>query len=262
MSVLQSTHVVLLGVPKKKNIPSSSGFCQKLETHLRFSGISYELRDTYPFKAPKGKVPYAEIKHDGKTLTIADSHFIIQYLVEHDLIKDPDVLAGLTPAQKAESRAFQAYVEEVLYSAIVYDRWFINENYEVTAREAFGDLPWPVRSGMSWFFWRRVTGALYTAGIGRHSREEVQALQKEAFEALEAKFKEHKYFHGDQQPSRIDLTVYGFLANILATEGNPYFANLVLKSTVMTSFVKQMTTSFFPEYETLLRRIDGATDQQ
>ncbi|KIJ12832.1 hypothetical protein PAXINDRAFT_117803 [Paxillus involutus ATCC 200175] len=254
-------HVILLGVPKKPNTPSGSGFCQKLETFLRFSGVSYELRDSRPYNAPKGKVPYAEITHDGQTVTVPDSHFIIQYLVEHDLIKDPDVLAGLTTAQRAESRAFQAYVEELLYGAIVYDRWYIDENYEKTAGDAFGDMPWPVRSMMSWYFRRRVTATLYSAGVGRHSQEEVHVLQKEAFEALEAKFAGHKYFHGDECPSRIDLTVYGFLANILGSGGNPYFTSMVLKSTVMKSFVEQMTASLFPEYEDLLRKVDVNADQ-
>jgi len=250
-------HVVLLGARKKPNVPSLSGFCQKLETFLRFSGISYDLGDSNPFKAPKGKIPYAEITHDGRTVTVPDSHFIILYLIEHDLIKDPDVLADLTTAQRAESRAFQAYMEEVLYIAIVHDRWRLDENYATTTREAYGDMPWPLRSVMSWVIWRRVNTMLYGGGIGRHSPEEVQFLQKEAFEALEAKFAEHKYFHGDERPSRIDLTVYGFLANILSTEGNPYFTNMVMKSTVLRSFVEQMTTSLFPEYEELLRKVDG-----
>ncbi|KAH0832950.1 hypothetical protein J3R83DRAFT_11923 [Lanmaoa asiatica] len=251
-------HVVLLGVPKKPNRPSLSGFCQKLETFLRYSKISYELRDTRPYNGPKGKVPYAEITHDGQTITIPDSHFIIQYLVEKDLIKDPDELAGLTTAQKAESRAFQGYIEEVLYPAIVYDRWCIDENYAHTAQESFGSIPWPLRSFMSWFFRWRVTGVLYSAGVGRHSPEEVHRLQKEALDVLEAKYAEHKYFHGGELPSRIDLTVYGFLANILLAGGNPYFAGLVLKSTVLRSFVREMTSSLFPEYEDLLGKVQSS----
>jgi len=250
-----SPHVVLLGIPKKPEHPSGSGFCQKLEAFLRYSKISYELRDTYPFNAPKGKVPYAEITHDGQTVTIPDSHFIIQYLVEKAIIKDPDELAGLTAAQKAESRAFQAYVEEVMYLAIVYDRWYLDENYAVTSREEFGNFSWPLRSFLPWFFRRRVKGVLYSAGVGRHSPEEVHRLQKEAFEALEAKYADHKYFHGGELPSRIDLTVYGFLANILSTDTNPYFADLVLKSTVLRPFVRDMTQSLFPEYEDLVGKV-------
>ncbi|KAI9568272.1 hypothetical protein HD554DRAFT_2101327 [Boletus coccyginus] len=250
-----SPHVVLLGIPKRPKHPSSSGFCQKLEVFLRYSKISYELRDTYPFKAPKGKVPYAEITHDGQTVTLPDSHFIIQYLVEKALIKDPDELAGLTAAQKADSRAFQAYIEEVMYLAIVYDRWCLDENYAITSREEFGNVLWPLGPFLSLYFRRRIKGGLYSAGVGRHSPEEVHRLQKEAFEALEAKYAEHKYFHGGELPSRIDLTAYGFLANILSTDANPYFADLVLRSTVLRRFVRDMTQSLFPEYEDLAGRV-------
>ena len=250
-----SPHVALFGVPKEPNCPSSSGFCQKLETFLRYGKISYEHRDTYPFKAPKGKVPYAEITHDGQKVTVADSHFIIQYLVENGLIKDPDELASLTTVQMAESRAFQAYVEEMLYYAIVYDRWYIDANYAVTAQETFGSLWWPLRPLLSWVMRRRVTGVLYSAGMGRHSPEEVHRLQREAFEALETKYAGRKYFHGGNLPSRIDLTVYGFLANIVMTGGSPYFTGLICGSTVLRPFVEEMTGSLFPEYEDLLGKI-------
>ena len=250
-------HVALWGVPKKANVPSASGFCQKLETVLKYSKISYELRGTYPIRAPKGKVPYAEITHDGRTVTVPDSHFIIQYLVENSLIKDPDELAGLTKAQRAESRAFQALVEELMYPAIVYDRWFIDENYAVTTQETFREVPQLLRPVIAWYFKRRVNSGLYAAGIGRHSPEDVQRLQKEAFEALEAKYTEHKYFHPGEVLSRIDLTVYGFLANILSADANPYFSGLVLKSTVMRSFVRETTTLLFPEYELLLAKVQG-----
>ena len=256
---MTTPHVVLLGVAKKPGRPSSSGFCQKLESFLRYSKISYELRDSSPYIAPKGKVPYADITHsDGRTVTIPDSHFIIQYLIENGLVNDPDELAGLTKAQRAESRAFQGYIEEVLYPAVVYDRWFIDENYATTVGEvSFSEMPLPLRWFIAWYFRRRITGVLYSAGVGRHSPEEVHRLQKEAFDALEAKYAEHKYLHGGELPSRIDLTVYGFLANILSLDANPYFVDLVLESAVLKTFVKEMTTSLFPEYEKLLAKVDS-----
>jgi len=251
-------HVILWGVAKAPNAPSSSGFCQKLETFLRFSGISYEVGETVPMKAPKGKVPFADIKHGGKTVTVADSHFIIRYLVENGLIEDPDTAAGLTPAQKAESRAFQAYIEEVLYSAIVRDRWYIDENYAVTAQEIFGGMYWPMRPLVSWFFRRKVMQAIWNAGMGRHSQEEVQVLQKEAFEAIEARMAGRSYFHDGERPTCIDLTIYGFLANTLGTEGNPYWSSMVLGSYTLLDFTKRMTRKLFPEYEELLHHIEEA----
>lgn len=251
-------HVVLWGVAKPPNAPSSSGFCQKLETFLKFSGISYEVGETVPMKAPKGKVPFADIKHDKKTVTISDSHFIIRYLIENGLIKDPDTVAGLTSAQKGESRAWQAYIEELLYSAIVRDRWYIDENYAVTTKEIFGSVAWPVQPIISWYFRRRVIKSIWNAGMGRHSQEEAQSLQREAFEALEARMSGHLYFHDSERPTSIDLIIYAFLANTLATSGNPYWTDMVLRSRTLLAFTKRMTTLLFPEYELLSHRIEEA----
>ena len=250
--------VVLCAPPKPKDKPSLSGFCQKLEVFLRYSGISYDHRDARARQGPKKKAPFAEITHDGHTVTVPDSHFIIRYLIEHNLIKDPDDIAGLTPEQRAESRAFQSFIEEVMYSAIVYERWYIPENYEVTVMEFFGTAPWLLRYFLGWRTYRVVTSMLWGSGggMGRHSWEDVEILQREAFEALEVKFQKHKYFHGGERPSRIDLTVYGFLANILTTGGNPHFTSMVMGSKVMLSFVKEMTTALFPEYKDLLKKVE------
>lgn len=252
----QAIHVVLRGTPKPRDTPSYSGFCQKLETFLRHSGISYELKDVYPNNAPRKKVPFAEITHEGRTETVTDSHFIVRYLVEHELIKDPDETAELTAEERAESRAFQAYVEETLYSAVCYERWFIAENRQATVKEIFGNEPWLVRVLLTWYFSRKVQATLWTAGIGRHSWAEVQTLQREAVGALEAKLRGRRYFHGDGRLSRIDLTVFGFLANTLTTEGNPHFTGLVLRSDTLRAFVRAMAVAWFPEYRALVQRTE------
>ncbi|KAG2083547.1 hypothetical protein BD769DRAFT_1541306, partial [Suillus cothurnatus] len=149
-----------------------SGFCQKLETFLRFSGISYDL--------PRAKFPFADIKHNNNTVTVPDSLILSSaYLIENGLIKDPDAVAGLTPAQKGEFESMAGVHRRKCYTLpIVRDRWYMDENYAVTADEIF----------------------------------EVQSLQKEAFEALEARMSGHLYFHDSEQPTSIDLIVYGFLA--------------------------------------------------
>jgi len=94
--------------------------------------------------------------------------------------------------------------------------------------------------------------------MGRHSEEEAQSLQKEGFEALEARMSGHLYFHGGENPTRIDLTIYGFLSNTLATKANPYWADMVLRSSTLLEFTKKMTTLLFPEYQLLLSRIEEA----
>ena len=97
--------------------PSASGYCQKLETFFRATDFrDYEPHFTLPFRAPKGKLPY--VVFEGQT--IPDSHFIVQHLVKTK--KVPDLDASLTPSQRAETRAWQAYVEELIYPAAVFSR--------------------------------------------------------------------------------------------------------------------------------------------
>jgi len=125
---------------KKVEEPSGSGYCQKLETFLRASGYtSYEVKFTSPFKAPKGKLPYITLDSGSSKQTIADSHFIIRHLIKEGRVKDLD--AELTPVQKAESRAWQAYIDELVYPAAVWTRFAYPENLEILKQEAFANTP-------------------------------------------------------------------------------------------------------------------------
>jgi glutathione S-transferase len=114
---------------------------------------------------------------------------------------------------------------------------------------------------MAWFFRRTVKNGLWGHGVGRHSIEEVKILQKEAAEALEARLEGRVYFHGDENPSQIDLIVVAFLANSLGTKANPYWKELVFKRPNIIAFVKRLTKSLFPEYESLLRELESAEGQ-
>lgn len=253
-------NIILFGFPKPPGGPSISGFCQKLETFLRFTSTPYELRDARPSDAPKGKLPYVEIRHSSNTTpeVLADSHFIIRHLIAQGISSDPDQLAELTTAQKAESRAWQAYIEEKLYPAVVYERWYIDENYATLVSQLFGNIPWPLRPAIAWYIRRAIMSSFWAVGIGRHSPEDVKFLQKEAVEALETRLEGRIYFHGDKKPSEIDLIVFAFLANNLGTKTNPHWAGLVLKSPNIVAFLKRLTKSIFPEYETLLHELETA----
>jgi hypothetical protein len=105
--------VTLYAFAKPSDRPSSSGYCQKLETYLRFSSIPYIQRDTLPIYAPKGKLPYIE---DGHKAQIADSHFIIRHLIKKGICDDLNVKAGLSKAQIAEENAFRLAWEEMVVS--------------------------------------------------------------------------------------------------------------------------------------------------
>lgn len=66
-------------------IPNLSHFCVKVETYLRINKLTYEVVETLPLKAPRGKLPYIE---DGGS-KISDSRLILNYLKA--TYGDPDV---------------------------------------------------------------------------------------------------------------------------------------------------------------------------
>jgi len=73
---------------KPPSVPSSSYYCQKLETYLRANSTPYTVNFALPFSAPKGKLPFVEFE-DGEKLP--DSWFIIRRLASTDKAKDLNV---------------------------------------------------------------------------------------------------------------------------------------------------------------------------
>ena len=232
--------VVLWGASKPTNGPSPSGFCQKLEAYLRWASVSY-THDTVinPSKGPKGKIPFADVTLNGKTERLSDSTFIIRHLIAQGSTADPDAEAGLTPAQRADSRAWQAWLEEHIYAAIVTERWAVDANFAHTKQEIFGSMAWPLRHFVPWMLRRRITGIMWSQGIGRFTQAEREDIVAEFVNALETRLGASggPFFHGEKM-SMFDITAASFIANSLGTKGNPHFVGLVLKSGTLVSFAQ------------------------
>ena len=237
---------------KPPNGPSPSGYCQKLETFFRAVNFKdYTLKDALPFTAPKGKLPYVQIHRDGKTDTIADSHFIIKHLITSKLLPDPD--GGLSPEQQADSRAWQSWTEDLTYPAIVVTRWMRPANYAVMKNSM--PVPWVLKSVLGAYFYRVIKDAMWKHGVGRHSDDEVDELLKEYVDALEARLGNGGFFHGEE-PTMADIIVYGFLANALGEAANPEYTKMLLASTRIRKYTAELTRRWFPEYETILQMVE------
>jgi len=237
---------------KGPNGPSPSGYCQKLETFLRAVNFTnYTLKDTVPIFAPKGKLPYVVLHDEEKTITIADSHFIIKHLISSRLVSDPD--ESLTPAQRADSRAWQTWTEELAYPAIVHTRWSRPANYAIMKNSL--PMPWLAKPMVGAYFQRVVTKALYGHGVGRHSEREIDELLKEYVDGLEARLGEDRFFHGEN-PTMVDIIVYGFLANALGEAANPEYTNMILACERIRNYIAELTRRWFPEYEKISKMVD------
>jgi glutathione S-transferase len=233
---------------KDPDKPSGSGYCQKLDTFFHATGFTnFTVHHTLPMSAPKGKLPYIELDYNGKTETIADSHFIVVRLISDNIVRDPD--DALTPAQRADSRAWQAWTEELVYPAVVHSRWSRPANYEVMKN----NLPAPslVRPVVGAYFRRKIVNSLWGHGIARHTDSEVDQILREYIDGLEARLGQADYFHGSK-PTLIDIIVYAFLVNALEEKGNPEYTKLILASERLKRYIATLTSLWFPNYESLL----------
>lgn len=192
-------------------VRNPSPFCLKLETYLRMAQLPYEVASNADVtKAPKKKLPYIQ---DGNT-TIADSSFVIDYLKQTygNPLDQP-----LSPSEQGISLAFRRLMEENLYGAIVYSRWAEDDNWAVIRKLYFSDLPPILRSIVPGIVRKDALKNLYGHGIGRHSREEIYGIGKRDIKAL-SDFLSAKPFLMGENPTSLDATGYGFVANLLRVE--------------------------------------------
>lgn len=91
-----------------------SPFVTKLETRLRFAGLSYKAEAGSPLTGPRGKIPYIKISGtDREPELMGDSAQIIERFVSEERL--PDLNARLGPAEKVYDVALRALLEEKLY---------------------------------------------------------------------------------------------------------------------------------------------------
>jgi|SRR5581483_5395164 len=190
-----------------------SPFVLKVDCYLRMIGLPYELcsfRSLADFvQAPKGKIPY--IEDNGQK--VADSGFILEYL--QTTYGDRLGEQRLSPREQAVELGLRRLIEEHLYWVIGYARYgedAIWEEYKHLLFDRYGYTPTEFETVTAQFR-DTVRTALHGQGLGRHSRVEVYTLGNADLTALSAYLGEKPYFLGEE-PTALDATAYGFLANI------------------------------------------------
>jgi glutathione S-transferase len=186
--------------------PNLSPFCCKVETYLRIAEIPYEVVSTSPLSAPKRKLPY--IDDDGTTL--CDSRFIIECLA--DRYRDLD--AGLTPAERAQSIAFQRMIEDDLFWAMIHTRFVQPHNWEANKAAILSIVPRPLRGVFGMYARRSMCGQLWGQGLGRHSDEEIIQVGQRELTALSDFLAKKPYFLGDE-PTTLDCSAFGLINNVV-----------------------------------------------
>jgi glutathione S-transferase len=189
-------------------LPNASSFCLKLETYLRMAQIPFaSVYGNELTKAPKGKMPYIE---DGDK-RIGDSNFIIEYLKQ---TYGDRLDARLTPSERAVSLAMRRLIEENLYWVVVHSRWSEPENWEKTKEAFFGSLPPLLKTFVPNLVRKDMLKKLIGHGIGKHSNTEIYNIGIADLIALSDFLADKQFLFGDE-PTSLDASAYGILANIL-----------------------------------------------
>ena len=254
----------------EQNRPSSSGYCQKVETIFRLVSFDRYTLVSTPFRAsPTGKLPFITIHHHGgggsdalpHAEVIADSHFIVRKLIQRGIIPDPD--AALTEAQRVDSRALSIWTEHHLYPAIVQQRW--GRDHNAHALIAALPLPWFGRPLIAWYLRRSILSSLWTMGIGRYADAEVDEYVTEWLQALETRLADGREWllatttGADALPHSVDATVWAFLANCLGVGvGNTEVVAGIRERPMVFAFIKRGAARWFPEYDVEKMLLDAS----
>ena len=189
------------------DLPNPSPFCCKVETYLRMAEVPYRVATAVPPTAPKRKLPYVV---DGSR-TIADSRFIIEYVNDRYQV---DLDRALTPAERAESLAFERMIEDDLFWIMLWSRWCQPHNWAANKAAIFGGFPPVVRDVGAWFARQKIRRDIWSQGMARHSEEEIFQLGGQDLIALSDFLADKPYFLGDS-PTTLDAAAFGFLINVL-----------------------------------------------
>jgi glutathione S-transferase len=210
----------------------------KLETWLRMTRLPFEIvRVVDPRKGPKGKVPWIEDKGQA----IADSALIIQYLTK--AYGDP-LSASLGAEERATSLALRRLIEEHLNWAIAYGRFLDSEVWPRTKEQFLAGFPAPFRPLVGRLVRKTVAKSLHLQGLGRHSPDEIYRLACDDLTALSEFLADKPYFFG-QQPTELDATAYGFLAQILWAPGSRRTREHMERTRNLPAFCERMKQAYY-----------------
>ena len=225
--------------PTGPEIPNYSPFCLKAETWLKLAGLPYEivwLAD--PRKAPMGKLPYIV---DGDK-TVADSEAIIAYLAATYGV---DLDKGLNAEQKAVARAFERMLSEHSYWGLLYARWIAPEGFAQTRKLFFAQLPLLLRGLISRLARKDTIRNAHGHGLARHAPEKIYARIAQDLQAVADYLGDKPYLMG-AEPTTVDATVYGFIANFHRAQVKTPLAALVARHPRLIAYSERMTQRCFP----------------
>lgn len=221
-------------------LPNLSQFCVKLETYLRMNRIPYQIVETLPLKAPRGKLPFI----DDEGIRIADSRLILHHLQSK---YGNHFDARLSTQEQAVAKAFQRLLEEHLYWIGMVTRWdYSDSNWQANKQAIFGVLPPIARDVAAAIYRKRIKNQILGHGIGRLSHDEQFELGNEDLDSLANFLGDKPYFMGEQ-PTSLDTSAYGILVNIVGSPIESPLKDQAMSRQNLHDYCRRMQAEFFPE---------------
>lgn len=224
---------------KHFGVVDPSPFVLKVNVYMKMSGIEFEnvVHQKNLSLAPKGKLPFIEDK--GKK--IADSQFIFSYF-QKELNCDLD--SELSDEQKAVAYLVSKSLDENLYFVLVYSRWLRDDTWPLVKQSFFGRMPAPLKLFIPTIIRKQVAKGLKGQGITRHSNDELQIILQRTLQSLSDLLGSKKYFFGDN-PSSLDATAYGFLAEFILTDIDNPFNDIAQGYPVLVDYCKHIEKEYY-----------------
>ena len=228
----------LVTVPPAFGAPSASPFGVKTLCLLKLAGAAFEVVAGDPRKAPKGKLPMLV---DGPA-TIPDSEAIRSHLEQKYSV---DFDAGLSPVQRATSRAVIRMCDEHLYYLLVCDRWLNDANWAVVKEIFFGTIPAPMRGFITKKIRQKVRDNVHGQGVGRHTEQERFQRADQDIKAILALLGDKPFLFGDA-PSAADASAAPVLAAMAGSPTETMLGKRINADAPLMAYLDRVREALYP----------------
>lgn len=225
-------------LPGTDGILSLSPFSYKAASLLAMSKADYEyVYEADTSKTPNGKLP---VLQDGDKI-IADSSIIQTYLEDNYCL---DVDNHLTAEEKAIAQAFRVMFEERTYWAGVHSRLVNPTGSDFVRKVMLAGLPEEAKTVAAQQLRENSIQQMYGHGIGRHAPEQIYAFAISDIQAVLTYLGDKPFFFGDE-PTTIDATLVGVLANALQNQFDNPLSDFINSKPEIAAYVKRFEVAVF-----------------
>lgn len=234
--------VIVYGFGPLGELPDLSPFVSKVAAYLSYQQWPFEIRRGNIRKAPRGKMPFAEV--NGKRITDSD-----QIITELEKLHPNPLALDRSHHAIGVGRAAQSMIEHHLYYLAVYDRWN-GTNWqlikpEISAYLTHLGIPRILAGVIAEQVRKEVLKSTHSQGVGRLSDEERIESLKKILNSLESLLIDKPYLGGDQL-ERVDFIAFSMLRGCSCALFNSPLADEIRQRYILMSYLTRLAEVLAP----------------